>query len=246
MDTRNTGTPIPLPAIIDDHRWLGRFSREVRKSIAALRDRGQVVTRDQKIKYLHPFKLFWDVDGTDRKLYVAAGRVSLMQWNGTAYPKVAECLVSFNSGKLFADEFSPLSTLGSQTISTSTTYGVWIEVEFFKSSFSNIVSGTAVFNGAVNDIQTIYGNSGGALVRVSTTYTDYDEGTAFANSESANCMFYLGKVEVDADGVVTITQYRKSDICVGLATGTDPLISGDADNAISSGTDGGLWVDATP
>lgn len=36
-------TPIPLPSIIDDPRWIGRFSREVRKSIAALRDRKIIV-----------------------------------------------------------------------------------------------------------------------------------------------------------------------------------------------------------
>lgn len=35
---------IPLPTITDDPRWIGRFSREVRKSIAALRDRKIIIT----------------------------------------------------------------------------------------------------------------------------------------------------------------------------------------------------------
>ncbi len=39
MNIRNSSTQIPLPSIVDDARWIGRFSREVRKSIAALRDR---------------------------------------------------------------------------------------------------------------------------------------------------------------------------------------------------------------
>lgn len=39
MNARNGSSKIPLPSIIDDARWIGRFSREVRKSIAALRDR---------------------------------------------------------------------------------------------------------------------------------------------------------------------------------------------------------------
>lgn len=39
MNIRNDSSKIPLPSIVDDARWIGRFSREVRKSIAALRDR---------------------------------------------------------------------------------------------------------------------------------------------------------------------------------------------------------------
>lgn len=39
MSIRNDSSKIPLPSIVDDARWIGRFSREVRKSIAALRDR---------------------------------------------------------------------------------------------------------------------------------------------------------------------------------------------------------------
>jgi len=39
MKVRNGINPIPLPTITDDPRWIGRFSREVRKSITALRDR---------------------------------------------------------------------------------------------------------------------------------------------------------------------------------------------------------------
>jgi hypothetical protein len=103
-----------------------------------------------------------------------------------------------------------------------------------------------VFSGAVNNIQARYGNSGGALIRTSETYTDYDDGTAFANSESQNAMIYIGKVETDANGVATITQYRRSDVVIPISEIADPLISSDADNAISTGADGGLWVDSTP
>ena len=58
MDTRNDSTLIPIPSIVDDARWIGRFSREVRKSITALRDRRQVMTKLPNLNYLHPFKLF--------------------------------------------------------------------------------------------------------------------------------------------------------------------------------------------
>ena len=45
MNARHGSTPIPLPTIVDDPRWIGRFSREVRKAIAALRDRPVIVTK---------------------------------------------------------------------------------------------------------------------------------------------------------------------------------------------------------
>ncbi|MGA0846246.1 MAG: hypothetical protein ACO3RV_06855 [Luteolibacter sp.] len=44
MEANHGQTPIPLPTITDDPRWIGRFSREVRKSIAALRDRRIILT----------------------------------------------------------------------------------------------------------------------------------------------------------------------------------------------------------
>lgn len=246
MDTRNDSTLIPIPSIVDDARWIGRFSREVRSSITALRDRRQVVTKLPNLNYLHPFKLFTLDTATERRLYVGPGRVTMMQWNGTAYPKMAECLVSFNSANLYNDAFGAFSTNGYLTLAASKTYGIWLEIEWTSASFSNIVSGSAVFSGAVNNIQARYGNSGGALIRTSETYTDYDDGTAFANSESQNAMIYIGKVETDANGVATITQYRRSDVVIPISEIADPLISSDADNAISTGADAGLWVDSTP
>lgn len=269
MDTRNDSTLIPIPSIVDDARWIGRFSREVRKSITALRDRRQVMTKLPNLNYLHPFKLFAIDTATERRLYVGPGRVTMMQWNNTPYPKMAECLVSFNSGNLYNDSFGPLTSNGYLTLAASKTYGIWLEVEWTSASFSNIVSGSAVFNGAVNNIQARYGNTGGALIRTSETYTEYNQGTAFANSESQNAMIYIGKVVTDSDGIVTISQYRRSDVVIPMSEVVDPLVSADAnndieigtdgglflespfisaddDNAIDNGTDGGWWVDSTP
>lgn len=47
MQANHGQIQIPLPTITDDARWIGRFSREVRKSIAALRDRSIVITGGQ-------------------------------------------------------------------------------------------------------------------------------------------------------------------------------------------------------
>lgn len=246
MDTRNDSTLIPIPSIVDDARWIGRFSREVRKSITALRDRRQVMTKLPNLNYLHPFKLFTLDTASERRLYVAPGRVTMMQWDGTAYPKMAECLVAFNSANLYNDPFGVFSTNGYLTLAASKTYGVWLEVEWVKSQFSNIVGGSGIFSGAVDTIQTIYGNAGGALIRTSETYTDLGQGTAFANSESQNAMIYIGKVETDANGVVAITQYRRSDVVIPISEIADPLISSDDPNALGTGTDGGLYVEPPP
>jgi len=48
MNAHHGKLPIPLPTITDDPRWIGRFSREVRKSIAALRDRRVIVSGGKK------------------------------------------------------------------------------------------------------------------------------------------------------------------------------------------------------
>lgn len=50
MQANHGQIQIPLPTITDDPRWIGRFSREVRKSIAALRDRKLIVT-GQNIRF---------------------------------------------------------------------------------------------------------------------------------------------------------------------------------------------------
>ena len=58
MQARHGATPIPIPSIVDDPRWIGRFSREVRKSIAALRDR-KVIVRGRQGRggeVTHPWK----------------------------------------------------------------------------------------------------------------------------------------------------------------------------------------------
>jgi hypothetical protein len=50
MQANHGQIQIPLPSITDDPRWIGRFSRDVRKSIAALRDRKVSIT-GQNIRF---------------------------------------------------------------------------------------------------------------------------------------------------------------------------------------------------
>jgi len=73
MNIRHGQTPIPLPTIVDDPRWIGRFSREVRKSIAALRDRKIVVNDAKRAKLIPP--LPFAISVTEDSLVAAAGTI---------------------------------------------------------------------------------------------------------------------------------------------------------------------------
>jgi hypothetical protein len=76
MNARHGQTPIPLPTIVDDPRWIGRFSREVRKSIAALRDRRIIVSGGQRTAITHPWKVSTSADDTVR---VSPGKILSLQ-----------------------------------------------------------------------------------------------------------------------------------------------------------------------
>jgi hypothetical protein len=89
MNIRHGQTPIPLPTIVDDPRWIGRFSREVRKSIAALRDRRIVVAGGQRAagaQPIIPFRLTARNDDGTIKWMVSSERSSITNGtNGIAY-----------------------------------------------------------------------------------------------------------------------------------------------------------------
>jgi len=64
---------IPLPTITDDPRWIGRFSREVRKSIAALRDRKIIITGQPIRPVNNASTLPFEVSATSAALRAEAG-----------------------------------------------------------------------------------------------------------------------------------------------------------------------------
>ena len=76
MNAHHGKLPIPLPTITDDPRWIGRFSREVRKSIAALRDRRIVVNGGQRAANTHPWKVSTSADDAVR---VSPGKILSLQ-----------------------------------------------------------------------------------------------------------------------------------------------------------------------
>lgn len=209
--------------------------------------------------YDHPFKIVAELDGAVYKLKVFSGRVSVMQWSGLS-PRYVEATVSFGGGKLIDDTFSAFATVGSQTLSAGTTYGVWVTLPQMKPTFSNRDGSSppnlAFADGSIGDIYPIMPDDD-ASIYVTTAYTEPSTSGAltdyFSSIPDARFVFFLGKVVVGATSGVEVFQYRKSDIEVAMVIATSPFISVDTDsgsppaaNHLQIGDDGGLYVPEPP
>jgi hypothetical protein len=112
MSARNGSTPIPLPTIVDDPRWIGRFSREVRKAIAALRDRPIISTDQRGGVSIPPRPLTVTRGSAQNKIRVVPGLI-----NGT--------MVTLGGNALDDDPPPELTITQAETIylKIATTYG---------------------------------------------------------------------------------------------------------------------------
>lgn len=125
---------IPMPTITDDPRWIGRFSREVRKSIAALRDRKIEVIG----KYIPPFKAIQlqIAKATDTEIFITPGLV-----NYTYYPTISGTSINNDPRPtlaISADSWIWIKCVG--TFGSPDTYVVTIE----KTTSSPPPSGSAI------------------------------------------------------------------------------------------------------
>lgn len=95
MKADHGATPIPIPSIVDDPRWIGRFSREVRKSIAALRDRKIIVRgRQGRGGYVPPWQV---VPNGDDTVHVSPGEI--LSWpDGVAGPLTLSHFAEYTGG----------------------------------------------------------------------------------------------------------------------------------------------------
>jgi hypothetical protein len=121
MQANHGQIQIPLPSITDDPRWIGRFSREVRKSIAALRDRQIIVTG----KYIPPFKAIklQIIKASEDEIYITPGYV-----NSTYYPTISGTSINNDPPPplaISADSWIWIKCVG--TFGTPDTYVVTIE-----------------------------------------------------------------------------------------------------------------------
>ena len=100
MQANHGQIQIPLPTITDDPRWIGRFSREVRKSIAALRDRQIIVTgRSNNAAKVLPLQI---AKATNTEIYITVGVV-----NYGNYPTI--------SGTPIDNDPKPLITISAES-----------------------------------------------------------------------------------------------------------------------------------
>jgi hypothetical protein len=112
---------IPMPTITDDPRWIGRFSREVRKSIAALRDRQVTITgRVNNAAKVLPLQI---AKATNTQIYITVGLV-----NYTYYPTISGVAINNDPRPLLtisANSYIWIKCVG--TFGSPDTYVVTIE-----------------------------------------------------------------------------------------------------------------------
>jgi hypothetical protein len=222
---------------------IGRLSTQTRKALMALRDRSVLYEPGRGgggggTIYQHPFRIVATTVDDDPAIMVGDGAFSVVRWftdNSTIYSNSEEYAVQINSMPLGYGEFS-----GKLTLAADTDYGVFIVAETSLGSRVPFANGTGFpVSMAVSD----------PIVIVSSTLTSATDLGALtsAGTYEGYAGWYLGKAEVDADGVVSVTQYRKSDICVTEPVWVSPtIVSGDAGNSITTGTDGGAYYEEPP
>lgn len=121
MQANHGQIQIPLPTITDDPRWIGRFSREVRKSIAALRDRQIIVTgRSNNAAKVLPLQI---AKATNTEIYITVGFVNYYN-----YPTISEVPINSDQKPLLAisaESYIWIKCVG--TFGSPDTYVVTIE-----------------------------------------------------------------------------------------------------------------------
>lgn len=256
MKGSNGNSPIPLPTIVDDPRWIGRFSREVRQSIAALRDRKPKVANGRGESDLHPWKIMvaYDAGSTQLRGYVGAGRITISGMrDGDTYPLLKEVRSRFGaSTALVNDPFADFSTLGYEVLTAGSVYGVWAKV-CFSANPESLANNMPTYSGQQFDNLLNVQIGGTSRILFSEDFQEpYDSievglGEGFSGGATDALCFYLGQVTVNAEGDgASIKQYRKSDIFIPMLTFTQGIrvVSEDLFNDITEGSDGGAYYNA--
>jgi hypothetical protein len=205
-----------MPDLVTHPSHIGRLSHQVRKSIAALRDRKIVVNAPSvgASGYNHPFQLIAGKDDEgDPVLYVRLGAFTVAKWftvSGTdsLESNTVEYFPTVSGGPLVSanNPIGGLSPPGALPLDASTDYGVWIVAETANASRTPLdTAGTPkvmqIYDPIVISDTTLISASDANSLTSSGTYQGY-------------AAWFLGLVEVDGDGVASITQYRKSDIAL--------------------------------
>lgn len=179
----------------------------IRESIARLARSG--VPEGPKIyprRYDHPWRLFTQEESSEIRLYVWHGAITVLQWSGSdALPSFNDLNPIIGMAQTYGDPFG--GTVGYLVLSTSTTYGVWIQL--VRSS------GTHTSTDTEFDDVLSQGFAGSAFIITDPTNVDPDDDWTYSGSYS---YIFIGQVEVDSNGAATIKQHLKSDLVIPLAS----------------------------
>jgi hypothetical protein len=156
MNAHHGKLPIPLPTITDDPRWIGRFSREVRKSIAALRDRRVIVNGGQRAGGGTPLLKLTIIQGTAAdKFQIVPGYVNSVMptlatvaLDATTPPEITVTEPLYVWIKVVGTFGTPDSYVVTIETQTSSAYPSGVEItvtgftSFWRIGLINFISGT--------------------------------------------------------------------------------------------------------
>jgi hypothetical protein len=194
--------------------------------------------------FVHPFKLIVTTSGANTVLRVRYGDIKaghiVTDSASNDIPSFRKVQTTINTGDLVDDPIAP-GTVGEITLAASTTYGVWIEVDFEDpgTNYRNPYGGVSYQ--WVNWIPMQFSTT--ARIVVDSTLTDEDDAAAKTAANSDKGYYYVGKVALDADELATITQHLKSDLTLPVFGFPFQILSDDANQSLTTGADGGIFYD---
>jgi hypothetical protein len=241
MIVNNGENQITLPDLVKVGDSISaRWANSLRDCVQKLRDRKPTaISQTRTTKSTHPFKIVATTEESELRIYVCFGVVTYMIWNTAEEPIYKDGQVYFaQSPGLTYLKNDPFYTtpVGYFVGAVSTSYGVWLKVARNAAGSLNSPAGSAEPYTTVDYSSFITGSE----ILVTSSFTDP---TATPTYDSDFAHIYLGKVTYDSAGAPTVIQFRRSDVITSLASWPTnfTIVSADAGNQISTGTDGGAY-----
>lgn len=254
---------VPVAATVKEIIDFLRASRIVHVKGGKLRETPNGTTLEinqgpQGKRATHPFKLSWDKDGSTIRLWVHYGLVDVPMivedspgsWIITSLPR-SPFMSNGSSLLLYDPTDEDASSAGFETLSASTTYGVWLKLTA-DAKIVDVVGQLSAAKGIGpassqwydDALITPYGPSGAssslATIHIDSDYTVPGDASTIVANNTGFAYYYVGKVTVGTDRVTEILQYRKSDLIVPpVMLPLNFAISSDADNELLDGIDTG-------
>jgi hypothetical protein len=135
-------------------------------------------------------------------------------------------------------------------LADNTTYGIWLEctaaapANGTTASWAANGTATATIDSKVGVGEVLVKYTVGGLFPIKdSTNTDADDVYAMVAAGTGKVYFYLGKVAI-ASGAAIVTQWERTTLTMWAPTWDHGIVSDEANNDISAGTDGGAFYDA--